>query len=270
MAGNPLHGHTVQLCGGRILLGRLLDIDSELVFSEAGRDVRMGLWVHVRVDPNGDRRLRTQCPGHIVELKEFLRGLHIKHQDLRFQRIGHVLGLFANAGEDDLPRIYLCLECPVQFATGDNVHASPFAGEEPQDGQVGIGLHGKAREMGDAVKGIVKGPEMLPQGSIGVEIQGCPDGLGNVRHRHILAMQIVANVVKMMHGATSRFLVTDVGVFRKTKEKKPTGKPCATAPWGAFVSSLRSIWPHWTAAPAPHPQPSAAPGKNGCPALPYL
>ena len=105
-----------------------------------------------------------QAAGDPVDLLHLLGGFQVEGQDAGLQGRPDFVGPFAHPGVDDLSRVHPGRQGPVEFAPGDDVRPGPQPGEEPQDGQVGVGLHREADEMGKAVERGLEDPEVVLQG----------------------------------------------------------------------------------------------------------
>jgi len=57
--------------------------------------------------------------------------------------------------------------------------------------------------MPHVTEGVVHGPKVLPQGGMGVKVEGRPHLLGNACHRDFLAIKFVFSVREMVHGVLS-------------------------------------------------------------------
>src|SRR5919198_4728856 len=89
-----------QLRGLIIEPRRLEEGDAELVFRSAGRDLGVGLGVHVRVDTNGNTGGLLKPGGDLAQHIEFGLALDVEAEDSFRDRIGYLLPGFAHASED--------------------------------------------------------------------------------------------------------------------------------------------------------------------------
>ncbi len=89
MAVDAVHGNVGQAVGLTIKLARLGVGNAKLVLLQAGRDIRMGACVDVRVDAQADRRRLAQAPGDGVEALEFSGRFDVETEDAGGQRRGH-------------------------------------------------------------------------------------------------------------------------------------------------------------------------------------
>ncbi|MCK7515415.1 MAG: hypothetical protein MZV70_73160 [Desulfobacterales bacterium] len=118
----------------RYCLSEFLDIDAELVLLHARGDVRVGLGVHVRIDPDGDGRLLPSAPARSLMTSSScsLSMLNI----MMPASDGHVDldGGLAHARVDDLGRGDACLEGPEELTARYHVRAQAMPGHEGEDG----------------------------------------------------------------------------------------------------------------------------------------
>ena len=97
------------------LFGKV-DVDSEFVFAESGRDVGMGNGIDVRIDPESDGSAALQRDGDLREGFELGFGLAVKAVNSLFERKPDLLLGFAYAGEDDRSWVSASGEYPVLLA----------------------------------------------------------------------------------------------------------------------------------------------------------
>ena len=189
VAGHPHHFEVWQVQGPAIVIDGLLDVDAELVLLEPGGDVGMGLGVDVRIDPQGHPGLQLQAPGDAVDLLQLLGGLQVEQQDVRLEGRLDLLGLFAHPGIDDFRRVHPGRQRPVEFAAGDDVRPGAQPAEQPQNRQVGVGLHREADDMGKLGEGGVEDPVVMRQGAGAIEIKRRAHLRGDFSHRHVFAVE---------------------------------------------------------------------------------
>ena len=185
--------------GPLILVQGRVHRDAELVLGQAGGDVGVGPGIHVRVDAQGHRRPGCHAGGHLLQPVQFLGRFHVEHQDIGQQGLAHLGHGLAHAGIDDLPGVDPCLERPEQLAAGDDVGAAAVTGKQVENSDVGTGLDRKTGQVRCSVEGGIKGREVTLQGGHAVDIQWRSHGIDHLAHRHVLAVQQVVLVVKVMH-----------------------------------------------------------------------
>ncbi len=171
--------------GGRaaIEVERVVVGDAELGLLEAGRDVRMGLRIDVRIDAQADRRPLAALAGHFIQALQFRDRLDIEAEDAGFQRQLHFRSRLADAREDDFLRVGTGGQHALQFAAGDDVETGTEAGEQVEDGEVGVGLDGVADQRAVAgrmgVQYVLEFTQRLGQRSAGIDIGRRAELFGN-------------------------------------------------------------------------------------------
>ena len=200
VAADPLDlqpGHFFRL---PVFRQRFLNIDAELVFLEARRNVGMGLRIDIRIDPECNAGLQAQlfCAG--VNLVQLLGRLDIEHQDAGLQGVFDFIRAFSHPGIDHPAGIDTRLQGAEQLAAGHDIHASPFRGENPQDSDIGIGLDGKTDDVRNFREGVVEDAKMVPQRPVTVKIKRGPHFFGNAGNGHVFAPELRIPVMKVMHG----------------------------------------------------------------------
>src|SRR5688500_11561517 len=78
MAVDTDHLQVRQGGGAGVNGRRLLDVDAELVFLQAGGNVRVGAGIHVRVDPQRDGRGLAQLGGDQLQALQLVHRLDVK------------------------------------------------------------------------------------------------------------------------------------------------------------------------------------------------
>jgi hypothetical protein len=91
------------------------------------------------------------------------------------------------------------LEAAEQLAGRDHIQAAPQVREELQHGQVRVRLHGEADEVRDRGKGLVEDLEMPGQRRVTIDVGRRADLEGDPVDRDLLAVQVVAAVVEVVH-----------------------------------------------------------------------
>ena len=127
-----------------------------------------------------------------------------------------LLRLLAHPGVDDFARVHPGLQGPVEFAPGDDVRPGAQPGEQPQNGQVGVGFHRKADDMGKVREGGVEDPEVMGQGGGAVKVKRGAHRCGDLAHRHVFTVKFACLVMEMMHG-----LVPVLSLFKGWRARRP-------------------------------------------------
>ena len=186
--------------GGQLIQRRcFIDIDAELVFLQAGGDVRVRLRIDIRVDANGDARHLVLLAGYQVEQFQLGSGFDIEAMDAGVQRHLHFLGGLADTGEHYLLRVATGTQHACQFAAGDDVEAGAEAREDVQDGNVGVGLDRVADLVRVVTESIDETLVVLFQRGARVDIQRCAKTFGQLGNRDILGMQFAVAVLEVVH-----------------------------------------------------------------------
>jgi len=133
-----------QGSGAAVERQRIVVGDAELGFLEAGRDIGVRLRVDVRIDAQADRRFLAALARHFVEAFEFGGGFDVEAEDAGIQRLFHFRRRLADAGEDDFLRIGTGGQDALQLTAGHNVETCAEAGEDIENGEIGIGFDGVA------------------------------------------------------------------------------------------------------------------------------
>ncbi len=76
--------------------------NAELVALEAGGNVGVRFRVNIRIDAQGDRRLRPELGGNGIETFEFGCGFDIEAADAGAQRLAHLVARLAHTSENHL------------------------------------------------------------------------------------------------------------------------------------------------------------------------
>ena len=180
--------------GPLIFRHRPFDRNPELRFFHAGGDVGMGLGIDVGIDPQGDRSLSTQSHRHLTDMVELVLALHVEHEDLFLECIGDLLTALANAGKDDLIGGDSRLSRPEKLPARHDIDSCAFLGQEREDGQVAVGLHGIGHESRVGGKRFPISPNSLHQGLLAVNVERRTFLLHNLFHRQILNKQTPVSV----------------------------------------------------------------------------
>ena len=81
MGGHPGDSKMRKASGQTIGFHCLLEPDAKFGFFQAGGDVRMGVCINVRIDPNGNGRNLAQCLRHLVQPVQLAHRLDIETMD---------------------------------------------------------------------------------------------------------------------------------------------------------------------------------------------
>ena len=86
-----------QAVGALIYLAGALPGNTEFVFRFSGRDLGMGLCIHIRIDPQGNARLFAKLCCDLAQMLKLGLGFDIEAENVLFQRKGQLAAGFAYA-----------------------------------------------------------------------------------------------------------------------------------------------------------------------------
>ena len=125
-----------QGCGAAVECQRIVVGDAVLVFREPGRNVRMRLWINIRVDAQADRSFFADVAGNLVKPGEFRRRFDIEAEDVFVQSEGEFSRRLSDAGKYDLAGICASGQSTFQFADRNDVESGTKPSEHIEYGQV--------------------------------------------------------------------------------------------------------------------------------------
>ena len=176
--------------------------DAELVLRLARGDLGVTAGRHVRIDPEGDGRALAQAFGDPGDSGHFRLGLDIDLADAGLEREGDLGGGLADPREDDLFRRHPGGQGAADLAFGNSVGARALTGQSPEDGEIGIGLDRERDQRIDHAGGDQRLAQhrVVPlEGGGGIDIDRGPDGLRDLRQRHVLAEELAPPQLEMVH-----------------------------------------------------------------------
>src|SRR5690606_1851287 len=106
-----------------VQLGRLADVDAELVFLHAGGNVGVGERIDIRVDAQRYRGAHAQFLGDVGQAFEFGGRLDVEALDAGGQRLADFPALLAHAGEHDAVGPGAGRQDAFEFAARDDVES---------------------------------------------------------------------------------------------------------------------------------------------------
>ena len=180
------------------------DRDAELVLGFAGGNLGVGLGIHIRIDPDGDRSLGAQLLSHGADHFHLRFGFHVELADAAAQRQADFLFRLADAGEDDpVPRHARCLGTQV-FALADHIHPRTGLRKGLEDRLVRGRFHRKTDQVISALKCFVEQPEMAQQGGGGIDIERSAHRRGDLGDGNVFGEKRAVAVEKMVHSPAFR------------------------------------------------------------------
>src|SRR5437868_15067978 len=89
----------------------------------------------------------------------------------------------------------------MEVTAGDDIRARPFLGQQPQNGNVGVGLDRVGRDMRHVLKGGVETPKLADQARMAVDVAWRPDSLRDFPKRDGFAVELTVQVPEIRHSA---------------------------------------------------------------------
>ena len=177
------------------------DVDPELVFLPAGRDLVVGVGIHIGVHADGDIDRCTRGRGNMGEQFEFGHRFHIELADPRGNGAAHLVRGLADPGKHDVLRLHTGSQCAVQFARRHHVCSGPEISQSTDDGDIGVGLHriADARVQPGSVERTGKPRIGFGEHASGIDIDRRTRHLGNAGQRNILGVHLAIAVFEHAH-----------------------------------------------------------------------
>ncbi len=139
-----------QRGGAAVKCVRGVERHTEFVVFEAGRDVRVGLGIDVRIHAETHRRPLAEASRHPVQMIEFAGRFDVEAVDRMVERLRHFGVGLADAGKHDPCRIAARRDHARQLAARYDVKPAAEPREQVEHAQIRIGLYRVADEMRDA------------------------------------------------------------------------------------------------------------------------
>src|SRR5882672_3575239 len=109
MQAHSSHAQVLVFCGAAAKLTRAADRNSEFMFAQASRYIRMRFRWNIRIHAQGDVRGLAQLRGAGSQKLKFSFTLHVEKKNAVAQGQLQFIGSFTNAGKYDLlERLLLC------------------------------------------------------------------------------------------------------------------------------------------------------------------
>ncbi len=138
--------------------------------------------------------------GDAVDRVQFGLAFDIEHEDAGVEGLGDLLVGLAHAREDGFARVSAGGLDAEQFSARDDVEAAAVLGEELQDAQVRVRLHGVADQRVDLGEGFLKGLELARESGGAVDVKGGAVLPGEVGDGDLFAVELVVSVFEGVHG----------------------------------------------------------------------
>ena len=196
-----------QLGREREHVRRPFDIDTELVFLAAGRDLRMGLGVDIRIDPDRRRRDHALGGGNLVEKPELVFRFDVELMNARIQSRRHLVRRLADAGENDLVRRDTGPEAALHLAAGHHIHARAQFAEQADYGKVRIGFQSVIDRDRETRERPLQGAIPRGHSGFGINVDGAAHIFGDTGERNLLNSQGAVHVGDLL----THFIKLSVG-----------------------------------------------------------
>jgi hypothetical protein len=173
--------------------------DAELVFLLAGRNLRMGLGVDIRIDAERHMRLLAFAHGAGVQHFQFGFGFDVETVDAGVERQVHFGGCLADTGKHDAVGRNAGGQRPAQFATRYHVDTGAQTSERLQHGLVRIRLHRVADHGVDIGEGFGEDRVVPFQRCGGIAVERCAHRLGYVDDGDVFRKENAVTIFEMVH-----------------------------------------------------------------------
>jgi hypothetical protein len=178
---------------------RFLEGDAELVFLQPRGDVGVGAGIDVRVHAQADGRRGAHAAGDAGDAQQFAARLDVEAEDALLDGQADVrLGL-AHAREHHLARVAPSGDHALQLAARDDVEAAAQAGEQVEDGEVGVCLHSVADEVRPIAQRPLEGLEGPGERRFGVDVAGGAELAGDGGQGYLLGVQFAVDQAEWAH-----------------------------------------------------------------------
>ncbi len=162
-------------------LAGVFDGDAELVLTQTGGDVGVGLSEDVGVDAEGDPGSLAGGAGAPAEDFQLGFALYVEEEDVGAEGCVHLPDLLADAGEDDAAEgLGSGAADAFQLAAGDDVEAAALLAEELEDGERGVRFDRVAEGVRDGHELSLEHHHALENGVGGVDVKGSAVGFGEL------------------------------------------------------------------------------------------
>ena len=183
MDGDPDRRDAGQAARAAIGGARMGEIDAELVFLLAGRDLRMGARIDIGIDADRDRRDAAHALRDRAQRLELGQGFDIDLMHVMGEgEFQFALGL-ADAGEDDAAAGNAGGKGAAELAFRDDIGAGAELAQERDHGEIWIGFHriaDRRAEIAEAAGEFAIAPRDLRRR---IDIAGRADLVGDERER---------------------------------------------------------------------------------------
>ena len=128
--------------------------------------------VDIGIHAQRNARLDAAAGGQRIDQRQLGFGFAVEAFDLVLERVVDLLRSFADAGEDDGPRIGAGFQHAKQLAAGNDVESRAGFGEQLQDRQIAVGLDGIADLVRNIAEGALVGLKSIEDRGARVDVAG--------------------------------------------------------------------------------------------------
>ena len=199
MAVHPVDIQVGQAGRPGIDCRRLGDIDAELVFLQAGRDIRMSARIHVRIHSQGNGRFHSQFASHLVQAIKLGVGFDIETANAGLQGPLHFPLLLANAGEYDFTGIPAGTKHTFKLSGRDYVKTGPQTSQHIEHGQIAVRLDRITHQMRAILQGLIVSTVMALQRRPGIDVGWRTKALGDIGNGNVFGVEFAVTVIEVIH-----------------------------------------------------------------------
>ena len=119
-------------------------------------------------------RLHAAARGQRIDQRQLGLGLAIEHVDAALQRVVHLAGGLAHAGEHDFGRIAAGLDHAIEFAARHDIEPRAGLGQQRQNGRATNWLLPRSRRCAAGRQGFIVGAIILQDRALEYTYAGVP------------------------------------------------------------------------------------------------
>jgi hypothetical protein len=170
-----------------------------LVLGRARGDVGVAAGLHVRIDPEGDRRALAHLLRHRRQAMQFGHALDVELEDAALEPEAHFLASLGDAGEHDAISRNAGLHSLHQLAARHHVGARAQRGEGGDHAKVRVGFDRIGDQQLLVGEGFGQHVVMAAQCGVGIDIGRRAKLARDSLQRDILAVQDAIAIAKVIH-----------------------------------------------------------------------
>ena len=214
---------------------RIGPVDAKLVLMVTGRDVPVASGHHVRIHADGGGRAPAQAGGLCGEQVQLGFRLDVEQANAGAQGFANFLARFSYSGKNHAAAIDAGAAEAVELAAGNDVESGTEAGQQPQDGEIRVGLDRVADGVRQAAHRGVQLTVGRRDGGGAVNIRGSA-GMGC----HLLEVHFFAEHTAAAPGKTA-------GVARRIEKRRNHPARFARGAFARGAFRARSTLQAWRA-----------------------